>query len=95
MEFRSFLQRLILIPAQIALHARSLTVRSFAWRPEFRFGSKAKPRREKRAMAFTNLVSVWIQSETTAREQGRDGSALQRGVVPTSRCAATPLIRLR
>lgn len=41
MEFRSFLQRFILIPAQIALHARSLTVRLLAWRPElpliFRF----------------------------------------------------------
>ena len=41
MEFRSFLQRFILIPAQIASHARSLTVRLLAWRPElpllFRF----------------------------------------------------------
>jgi len=41
MEFRSFLQRFVLIPAQIALHARSLTVRLLAWRPElpllFRF----------------------------------------------------------
>jgi hypothetical protein len=41
MEFRSFLQRFIMIPAQIALHARALTVRLLAWRPElpllFRF----------------------------------------------------------
>lgn len=41
MEFRSFLQRFILIPAQIVSHARSLNVRLLAWRPElpllFRF----------------------------------------------------------
>jgi len=41
MEFRSFLQRFILIPAQVSLHARSLIIRLLAWRPElpllFRF----------------------------------------------------------
>lgn len=34
MDFRSFLQRLILIPAQIISHARGLVVRILAWRPE-------------------------------------------------------------
>jgi hypothetical protein len=34
MELRSFLQRFILTPAQIAPQARSLTVRLLAWRPE-------------------------------------------------------------
>jgi hypothetical protein len=34
MEFRTFLQRFIIIPAQVARHARSLIVRLLAWRPE-------------------------------------------------------------
>ena len=41
MEFRTFLQRFILIPAQVALHARSLILRLLSWRPDlpllFRF----------------------------------------------------------
>jgi Transposase DDE domain group 1 len=41
MEFRTFLQRFIFIPAQIAQHARSLVIRLLAWRPDlpilFRF----------------------------------------------------------
>ena len=34
MDFRSFLQRFILIPAQIILRSRRLTIRLLAWRPE-------------------------------------------------------------
>jgi Transposase DDE domain group 1 len=41
MEFRTFLQHVIFIPAQIARHARSLVIRLLAWRPDlpilFRF----------------------------------------------------------
>lgn len=41
MDFRTFLQRFILIPAQVSLHARSLIIRLLAWRPDlpilFRF----------------------------------------------------------
>lgn len=41
MEFRSFVQRFMLIPAQIASHARALTVRLLSWRSDlpilFRF----------------------------------------------------------
>jgi hypothetical protein len=34
MDFRSFLQRFILIPAQILFHGRRLIIRLLAWRPE-------------------------------------------------------------
>lgn len=34
MEFRSFVQRFMLIPAQIVSHARALTVRLLSWRPD-------------------------------------------------------------
>jgi hypothetical protein len=34
MEFRSFLQQLILIPAQIVHSGRQLIYRLLAWRPE-------------------------------------------------------------
>ena len=34
MEFRSFLQSLILVPAQIVLQGRRLILRLLAWRPE-------------------------------------------------------------
>lgn len=34
MDFRSFLQRLVLIPAQIILRSRRLIIRLLAWRPE-------------------------------------------------------------
>jgi hypothetical protein len=34
MEFRAFLQRFVTIPAQVFRHARSLTIRLLAWRPE-------------------------------------------------------------
>ncbi len=41
MDFRSFLQRFMLIPAQVSLHGRSLIFRLLAWRPDlpilFRF----------------------------------------------------------
>jgi hypothetical protein len=41
MEFRSFLQRFILLPAQICRHGRALIIRLLAWRPDlpilFRF----------------------------------------------------------
>jgi hypothetical protein len=41
MEFRTFCQRFMLIPAQVVRHARSLIIRLLAWRPElpalFRF----------------------------------------------------------
>jgi hypothetical protein len=34
MDFRTFLQRFILIPAQVSLHGRSLIIRLLAWRPD-------------------------------------------------------------
>ncbi len=34
MDFRSFVQRLVLIPAQVSLHGRSLIIRLLAWRPD-------------------------------------------------------------
>jgi hypothetical protein len=34
MDFRTFLQRFMLIPAQVSLHGRSLVIRFLAWRPE-------------------------------------------------------------
>ena len=34
MDFRTFLQRFLLIPAQILLQSRRLIVRLLAWRPE-------------------------------------------------------------
>src|SRR5882724_11515479 len=34
MDFRTFLQHFMLIPAQISLHGRSLIIRLLAWRPE-------------------------------------------------------------
>jgi hypothetical protein len=34
MDFRSFLQRFMLIPAQVSLHGRALTLRLLAWRPD-------------------------------------------------------------
>jgi Transposase DDE domain group 1 len=34
MDFRTFLQHFMLIPAQISLHGRSLVIRLLAWRPE-------------------------------------------------------------
>lgn len=34
MDFRSFLQRLMLIPAQVLSHGRSLIIRLLAWRPD-------------------------------------------------------------
>lgn len=34
MDFRSFVQRFVLIPAQISLHGRSLIIRLLAWRPD-------------------------------------------------------------
>jgi hypothetical protein len=41
MEFRTFLQRFMLIPAQVARHGRALIIRLLAWRPDlpilFRF----------------------------------------------------------
>ena len=37
MEFRSFVQRFILVPTQILRTGRQLIYRLLAWRPDFRF----------------------------------------------------------